>query len=203
MSNNLQEIIEYRKKEKISKVEYKRMFRLGESMKAFYESAKSFLQDAQELFAKKRYRTCILCCQLGLEEMGMALRISDLMLLTNQDDIFNKDFSEIVKARINHKFKIGGITRFRFRYSYQREELSRLTAHYLHRNRIEKTYVDYDKEKRFFVSPPPVTRIEAYNDLKIAKHYILDCGLAVPAIIRNIKDTINLFGVKKKMSKSN
>jgi len=53
MSNNLQEIIEYRKKEKISKVEYKRMFRLGESMKAFYESAKSFYKMPKS-FSQKR-----------------------------------------------------------------------------------------------------------------------------------------------------
>lgn len=198
MKNNLQEIIEYHKKEKIPKVEYRRMIRLGESMAAYYESAKSFLQDAELLFTKGRYRSCILCCQLGLEEMGMVLRISDLVLHTNQEDIFNEGFSEIVKESRNHKFKIGGITRFRFRYSHQREELSELTANYLHRNRIEKTYVDYNKEKKFFVSPSPVTKIEAYNDLKVAKHYILDWGLAVPVIIKNIRDTINLFGIRKK-----
>ncbi len=97
-----------------------------------------------------------------------------------------------------HKFKIGGITRFRFRYSSQREELSKIFADYLHSKRLEKTYVSYDKEKKSFVSSSPVIKSEAYNDLKVAKHYILGWGVTVLGIIESIRKTINLFGVRKK-----
>lgn len=194
---NIQEMIEYHKKIKIPKTEYRRMFRLGESIKAYYESANSYLQDAEMLFEKKRYRACVLCCQLGLEEMGMAFRISDLIFYTNQEALFNKYFFKIVERHKNHKFKVGGITQFRFRHSSHREEFSKMVAEFLHVKRIKETYVSYDEKKKFFNSSPQVTKIEAYNDLKIAKHYISIWGSVTPSIIENLRRTVNLFGVRK------
>lgn len=61
-------VVNMRSEIRFSKKDCKRIYKIKDSIKAFHENAKEYLKDAEVLFAKKRYNTCVKYCQLSLEE---------------------------------------------------------------------------------------------------------------------------------------
>lgn len=107
---------------RFSKKYCKRIYKIKESIKAFRENAREYLKDAEVLFAEKRYNTCVTCCQLGLEELGIAFKLMDLLWYSEgQKEEYRKFLSEIKDNYKKHIYRIKGVTDFRFRYNQQKD----------------------------------------------------------------------------------
>lgn len=107
---------------RFSKKDCKRVYKIKESIKAFRENAREYLKDAEILFMKNRYNTCVTCCQLGLEEFGIAFKLMDLLWYSEgQKEEYRKFLTEIKDNYKKHIYRIKGVADFRFRYNQQKD----------------------------------------------------------------------------------
>lgn len=139
---------------RFSKKDCKRAYKIKESIKAFRENAREYLKDAEILFMKNRYNTCVTCCQLGLEEFGIAFKLMDLLWYSEgQKEEYRKFLTEIKDNYKKHIYRIKGVADFRFRYNQQKDFWSKEFAEYFHKFRKESSYVQYDKKTGCFITP--------------------------------------------------
>jgi AbiV family abortive infection protein len=181
---------------KISKRDFKKFSKCVESVLSFYNSAKSFLNDAEILFKSKKYRSCFLCCQLALEDYGMALRLQSLLgYIGNDNPGYRENYKQIKDKYKIHIFKIRGVTDFRFRNTPEKEKLSKLFSKFFHKRRMEFNYVEYNARKGYFVSPV-CTRKDAYRFLEITKNDILGWGKMMSSLKKGLKAMVKTLGIK-------